>query len=190
MVRTGTRDVSNGLVYAAYFAAFVFVLLPLGDLLVISWPLAPGRLEWRVGVVGTVAQILTFPSFALVAAAVLAATREHQVVLGVVSAAALLAALLALGMVGLFALDAVQARASLVPELKGTFTRQIAKSCMNLVFYGLLNGWVAVAGLRALARARAERRGRDGQGAKPAAGIVAARGASANAPSVSASPDA
>ncbi|MDH3272664.1 MAG: hypothetical protein OEN56_15105, partial [Gemmatimonadota bacterium] len=143
---------------AAYAAAIAFVLLPLGDLLVQALPLAPNRLEWRIGVIGASATILVFPTVAIVFATLLGSGMDHPMALVVFSVLALVVALVALSMLGLVVLDARQALASVVQENRATFLRQMGKSALNLAVYAGLNTWVFVAALAAARRARANKK--------------------------------
>ena len=101
----------------AYLVAAVMFFFPLYDSSVSLLPWAPGRAQWRFGAFGLLSNTLMIVALAAliaVAAAILANQDRTRRVLGVVSW--VLAGFLLLAFAG-FALDAVQARAQIRPDM-------------------------------------------------------------------------
>ena len=104
-----------------YLFSFVLVFWPLVDLATNTLPMHPGDVRWRYGFSGLLAGFLHTPILGLVLATLLAYSRRSRVTLRTLAALELIAALVLLLVMGMFALDVVQVRAMRPPESMPAF---------------------------------------------------------------------
>ena len=112
---------SQRLAAPAYLVCLALVLLPLSDVLTTLFPWQFSEARWRFGAVGLISNALLLPMAGLLIALFTATTLGHarvRVAIGIVSIVASLGCLLALVP---FALDALQTRAAVRPEMQVSF---------------------------------------------------------------------
>lgn len=124
-----------------YFAAFTVLMSTIADLAIKIWPFKLSELNWRVGASGLVMDVLVaaivplalffFAAFMNNDRKMLQVTRWVVVALGV----------LAIAMLALFALDAVQIRAQLPQNVKGQFLKAALKASLQGTFASALYIW-------------------------------------------------
>jgi hypothetical protein len=134
---------------AVYLLALVLVLLPFVETIAGGWPPRPGEVSWRFGTVGIFANFLGTLFLGLLIGAVTAHLLGHRVVVRALSVAAMFMALvLVLAMAG-FALDYVQLRRMVRPELKGKFDVESMKATATTLVAIVAGLWLGIGGLRA-----------------------------------------
>lgn len=149
---------------AVYTIGGLFIVIPVFDLLLNLWPMAPGELGWRYGALGLFANFLHTPLLGALIVTLFAAAARHRRVLlagGIlwwVGTAVLLLALIT------FAFDALQLRATVLSESRLVYqtsvARALGKHATSAVAFGLL-GYAAIRAARRLkpARGSTSRRG-------------------------------
>lgn len=152
------------------YRPFVKALYPIGALLVVAavsepalqiWPFRPGEVRWRFGAVGLMSGAVLGTLFGLAWIMAVAAVLDHRRALRAGAVAALVAAAVLTGVVGLFTLDFLQIRSSVNPQFRGaldlTVLRAVAVLGLSIpAAVGLgIGGWRAsrLAGRPAAGRA-------------------------------------
>ena len=134
---------------AVYLLALVLMVLPFVETIAGGWPPRPGEVSWRFGTVGIFANFLGTLFLGLLIGAVTAHLLGHRIVvraLGLVSI--FLGLMLVLGMAG-FALDYLQLRRMVRPELKGKFDVESIKAAITTFFAIAAALVLGIGGLRA-----------------------------------------
>lgn len=111
------------LVWAAYAVALLLIIMPLVELVLGIWPLRVGQLNWRFGAAGLVSQSVMTPLLGMFLAVATAAAMGHRMLARILSGVAIGAGVLGILAIGMFALDALEARASVRPEAMMAFDR-------------------------------------------------------------------
>jgi chromate transport protein ChrA len=134
---------------AAYAVAALLFLVPISEMgAQLQWHFAPSAIQWRVGVVGLLSGVVS-PVFAIFLAAATAYFADHRRTLRAFSALSLLGALLLIGLIITFALDALQLRGNVRPEAARTFNVAALKAVVNLFLMSVALGVVGFTGWRA-----------------------------------------
>jgi hypothetical protein len=146
------------LAFAFYVVGLLLVVpQPLDAAFTIGFGADPSSLEWRYGAVSIVTGSLLLPmlgAFLILCAATLAGHRWMQYAISVVLA---VGAVAVLSIAVLHALDGVQLRAQLVPELRRRFLFVLGKTVFVQLLMVSAMAAMAVAGVRTARRsARAE----------------------------------
>ena len=139
----------KSLAWPTYFVAFLLVATPALDFLTNIWPLHLSNVQWRYGSVGLLAGFLLTPLFGIMFALGAALVLRHRLVLRVVSYLNLVSAVLILVLVGLFALDVLEVRATVPEEARAMFRTGAAKAAVKYVTMAGALGWLGIAGVRA-----------------------------------------
>lgn len=109
---------------------FVFVpMMELGSQL--GWAVHPGTVTWRTGAVGILSGAIVTPIFGLYLAILTASLLGHRWTRRLLAALAGLGGLTLIGILGFFALDAVQVRASVIQEMKRPFDLAMMKAIVS-----------------------------------------------------------
>lgn len=109
------------LMVPSYFVAAMLIGLPAFDALMSVAPLRLGDARWRFGAFGLLSNAAMIPALGVFLLLVAATTYSHRSTLRVVGVLSWVVAIGALLMLLLFALDAVQTRASVRPEMALSF---------------------------------------------------------------------
>lgn len=148
------------LFWAGYLLAVALVLSPLLNLVLSVWPLQPSNVGWRFGAIGVLSGGLSVALMGMLLLAALTAIADQRVGLRVVAVVSALGALLVVGVVGLFLLDALELRNSIVQyQLRRQFEINSLRALMGYGWAFLVLAALAWGGLRASARPRAARQG-------------------------------
>jgi hypothetical protein len=155
------------LAWPTYLVATLLVLVPFLDWAVAVWPPQPGNMRWRVAAAGQMSGGLMTVLLGLLLLLAVAVLLEQPRVLRLVAAlGALLAAGTLVGL-GLFALDAVQLRGSVRPDLVRAFDAVALQALVKQLLAAVTSIVIAVCAVRAARgtdgarRARANRAGAD-----------------------------
>lgn len=116
-----------------YGIATMLILIPLADTVVGTLPLRAGDVAWRFGAAGLFSRAIMTPLLGLFLCAAIAAALDHRRVIRVVAVMSGVTALLLMGVVGLFMLDALQMRSQVRPDAKPAFDTATA---LALAKYG------------------------------------------------------
>lgn len=145
-----------------YLVAFLFLFVPLLDLIVSVWPLQFGNLRWRVAMVGQLSGGLmtVFLGF-LLALAIATVLDQPRMQRAIVALSGLLAVLL-LVIIGLFVLDIFQLRGAVRVEVRRAFDMIAVQAFIKLVLALVGSVLFVLAGIRA---ARDEQKSRRSRGA-------------------------
>ena len=134
---------------AVYLLALVLVVLPFIETIAGGWPPRPGEVSWRFGTVGIFANFLGTLFLGLLIGTVTAHLLGHRILVRALSVVSLfLGLLLILAMAG-FALDYLQLRRMVRPELKGKFDVESVKALAATTFAIIAGLWLGIGGLRA-----------------------------------------
>jgi hypothetical protein len=135
--------------FGMYPVAVAVMFVPMVDLIAGSWPLNPGSMSWRFGVLGLLMKSLLVPMMGLAFATLIAAFLEQRRMLRFLSVVGLLAAVLIVACTVTFALDFMQLRPSFVTAVKvqmdkATMTAVLIAGLVFPVALGIgIGGWKA-----------------------------------------------
>jgi hypothetical protein len=129
----------------AYLVAFTLVAVPLFDALTQLGGLNPGSSQWRFGAIGLMSNAFLIPAAGLLIALAAAKMLGHGRFLRVFGALCGLGSALAVVVLLLFALDAVQTRANVQPAARFAFLVASLTAAAKLI--------LAIGTLAAMARA-------------------------------------
>jgi hypothetical protein len=135
----------------------------------LGWSLSPGTLNWRTGAVGLLSSTTLTPTFGLVVAIVTACAFEHRVAQRALIGIAALALVACIMLLGTFALDSIQLRATVADEMRGAYTGAMIKAMLTLALTIVVLAVVFVGAFRARSK-----RGASGEGLRPKDMIVTA----------------
>lgn len=139
---------------AAYAIGGLFILIPVFDLLLNLWPMAPGELGWRYGAVGLFANFLHTPLLgALIITLFAAAVRHRRVLLvsGIVWWVG--AVVLALALIT-FSLDALQLRPTVLEDSRLVYQTSVARAAGKHLTAAIAFALLGRAALRTARRLR------------------------------------
>ncbi len=125
----------RALAWALYSVCALFLLSPLMDVLGAVLPPHPGNIQWRFGLMVSVAPTIMTGVISLAMFAVLGVLFGHRAVLRTVGLVGLLAALTYLAMMVVFAMDLLQLRRAVPPDRQIAFWIMTLK-CMAQIFTG------------------------------------------------------
>lgn len=135
--------------WAAYGVAVLLIFFPLLDSLLGVWPLRVEDVTWRFGAVGLFSRAVMTPALGLLLGIGTAVLFEHRKRIRAFSILSLLGGVIALFATGIFTLDALEARAQIVPEAASAFdiaaVAAVAKYLIGAALCTLLGvgGWIA-----------------------------------------------
>jgi hypothetical protein len=133
---------------AAYVVGSALILIPLFDAATSILPFRFGEARWRYGSVGLLSNSLLIPmAGALIVFAVANASNHRRALRALGSIAAVSCALCVLA-IFTFALDALQARAGLRPEMQTAYVIGSSMAVAKLVIGAIAFGYFALAGLK------------------------------------------
>jgi len=145
-----------------YGVAFLLIVVPLTDSVLGVLPLRLGQAAWRFGSLGLLSRALMTPLLGLAVAMVMAAYLGQRRTLRSLSVFAFLAAAAALGAVILFALDALQTRATVRPDVTHTFDKASVEALLKYLLDALVAGLLGLGGWRASHAPKAAHHAEDG----------------------------
>jgi len=150
-----------------YGLGALLIIQPLAEVLATAWPLRFGEVGWRFGVTGSF-QLLISTFVVGIGVVVLAAylLRQRMVLRGMAVLALVFAVMLVLATAS-FALDYVQLRRMVRPEILGGFDLAAAKAGVSSLLSILSLAVLGVAGVRAsrvATTSRTQRRAEAGEG--------------------------
>jgi hypothetical protein len=126
---------ARALGWLLYLVAFLLIVGPISEWLLISWPLQPDQERWRFATIGLLGDRLSLPIVGLFIAIVSATLRQHRVTQTILAGLSILAAptliVLAFGM----ALDGIQLRTTVRADVLWGYDRSLARTVI-LLFYG------------------------------------------------------
>jgi hypothetical protein len=134
-----THDLSPWLARGLYLFGFALVLHAAIDLFTTVWPLRPGELAWRYGFLGLAAGYLQTPTLGLLLIAATAIWRENPALVRGTGALFAVAALILVGVIGMFGLDVLAMRELRPPEarsgvLTGGLFQEVKYGVAALIF--------------------------------------------------------
>jgi hypothetical protein len=112
---------SKHLTVPAYAIAFLLILFPLLDTALSVFPPRFGEVAWRFGATGIFSRTLMTPLLGLLLAFAVALLREQRKMQRAIAIVSALAAVVVIGAMGMFVLDAVQMRVQVRPQAKTAF---------------------------------------------------------------------
>lgn len=139
---------NRAVIAAAYAVALMLVLIPLSEMLLRVWPLRLGEASWRFGAVGLFSNALMTPLLGLTFAGMLAFIYGHRRTIRTISVVLGVSGLILVLASGMFILDALQMRASVVPEAKLAFDVASAQALLKLGLFTVVGFVMAVGGWR------------------------------------------
>ena len=132
-----------------YVAATSLIVFPVFDQLmqlVSTVKLHDAR--WRFGAAGLMSNLLVLPVVGLVMLFVTAAVCEHRVFQRILSVLCALSAVGLIAVAGLLALDAIQVRSLMRPEVMSSWAVATLTALLKLGVATLTLSWLAIAGFR------------------------------------------
>ena len=140
-----------------YLVAVVLIILPFVDAAVSITPFHVRSVQWRFGAIGLLTNTLLTPAVGFMLAVVTAALLQHFRTQRVLSIVAWIGAVALLGLLVVFALDALQTRAMVRPEMMRPFVLASTVAVCKLVIWAI----VSIVLARASRVPRGLRRGAD-----------------------------
>ena len=137
----------------AYMLAFLLAFIPMLDLLVTAWPIRLDNVRWRLAAAGQFGTGATTILLGLLVAYTVAWLRGHTRVQWLVGIVSGILGLVLMMVLGLVALDAVQLRGDVRPELARAFDLVTTQSLVKLLFAMIVATVMSVGTLR---RAKAD----------------------------------
>ena len=144
------RDRFRSVARAVYLVAIILVAGPLLDLAASIWPLSPTSVAWRFAATGLLSKALLVPLLGSLAAVVAALVLEHRRLLRLVSFANAGIAMLLIVTTVLFALDTVQLRSGIAPEVTSEYDVAAVRAVVNLVLVGAALGGLGISGFKSV----------------------------------------
>jgi uncharacterized membrane protein YqhA len=124
-----------------YFAAFSLFVSFFADLVIKVWPIKLSELNWRVGAAGLVMEVLLASVVPLAIFYFAAFMNNDRKTLQFMRWLTVAVGVIAIGLLGLFALDAVQIRAQLPQNVKAQFIKAALKASLQGVLSATLFIW-------------------------------------------------
>ena len=143
------------LAWPAYLTAAALIVFPVIDALSTLWPMSPELLRWRFGAVGVVTNGLVISLAGAVLAFAVAASLGQRLVQQVLAWTSLVVGLVLLLSTMAFALDSVQLRVEIRPEVMTQFYIATARTCGKLLFFATAAALLGISTLRSLRRTSA-----------------------------------
>jgi hypothetical protein len=131
-----------------YFIALLLIVTPLIDLALNIAPFRFGEIRWRYGTAGLLSGFLLTPLLGAVVATAAAMMLGQARMVRVIALVNLAAAVLLLGVAGLFVLDALQLRGFTPPDELGIFDISVLKAGAKHLSTAIALLWLGAAGLR------------------------------------------
>lgn len=107
--------------FATYAIAALLIIVPPVNQLIDLFPWQFGVVQWRYGALGLLANTMLIPLLGGLIAVLAAHVLRQPIMLRVLASLMILSALLITAMIVLFALDALQLRPTIRPEVRGRF---------------------------------------------------------------------
>jgi hypothetical protein len=145
---------SKQLAWPAYLVAIAMILIPLADAWTTLFPWNFGEARWRFGAVGLISNALMIPLAGLLIVFVMAWVKEQRVLLRLIGMLSFVGATICVLALALFALDALQTRSQVQPQMRLSFNvATVFASIKTLVAAATLlafgfSGWRASKGSR------------------------------------------
>ena len=111
----------RALAVPAYIVGLSVFAVPLIDAAAQLWPFGLGSATWRFGAIGLLSNAFIIPVIGLLILLATAVVLEHKRVLSAIGWASAISAVIIPPLIVLFALDAVQTRVDVRPEIKLSF---------------------------------------------------------------------
>jgi membrane-anchored protein YejM (alkaline phosphatase superfamily) len=154
------------LLSVGYWIAAMLIVIPLIEGAVQAWPLTPSAIHWRYGLVGYFANNLPLPLLGWGIAVATATVLKHHVVLRTVIVLSWIGGIVILATSGIFAIDAIQLRNTVNPEIRASFDAASFKAMLALGFALVALLWLGFGGWMASRSSFSRRRrNRSGGGA-------------------------
>ena len=118
-----------------YLMAFILVVVPLVDAAVSITPFHVRNVQWRFGAIGLFTNTLLTPGVGFMLAVVTAAILQHLRIQRVLAVVSWIAAVALVGLLVVFALDALQTRAMVRPEMMRPFVLASTVAACKLVLW-------------------------------------------------------
>lgn len=138
---------SRQLAWPVYLVSAALILIPLSDVFTSLFPWRVLEPRWRFGAVGLISNSLLIPTLGLLLAFVMAALNDHRITRRIIGITALLASSVCLIALVMFALDAVQTRAAVRPEMRVSFNVASVAAAVKTLIAGVTAfaiGWAAL----------------------------------------------
>jgi hypothetical protein len=120
-----------------YLLAVILIVVPLTDAALSTMPFHPRNVQWRFGAIGLFTNTMLTPGLGFMMAVVTAATLEHVRTQRVLAILCWIGVVVLLGLLVVFALDALQTRALVRPEMTRQFVIASAVAAGKLVLWAI-----------------------------------------------------
>jgi hypothetical protein len=147
---------SRQFAWPAYLVSAALVVVPLSDVLTSLYPWRVLDPRWRFGAVGLVSSSLLIPTAGLLVALVTAAACDHRVARKIIGVVGIVASTIALAALLIFALDALQTRATVPQPMRLSFHVASTAAAIKTLIAGASLLAIGLAALRA-GKARSSR---------------------------------
>jgi hypothetical protein len=128
------RDYGSRLATITLVSLFIMYFGPIADLLVQAWPLQVSNIQWRAGAALGGVQTLPVQFFALALIIGLGVHLERRALVRIMSIWAMLVAVVAVGAMVVFGLDAIQLRRAVAAAVQSRFD----KTAVRAIVYAVL----------------------------------------------------
>ncbi len=141
-----------------YLVGAIYCLMPFIETLGALWPPHPDSAAWRFGAAGIFLSFAASVPLGLLIATAAARVLEHRLALRLIGVISILVAVLLLMIIGAFALDVVQVRSIIKPNVKGGFDVASVKAAMMGLMIMVTMILLAISSFRAAAGEHGARR--------------------------------
>ena len=147
----------RGLPLGAYLVGATLVVIPLFDAMLSISPAQPGDFRWRFGAAGLVANATMIPEAGLLLLLLTAIGYQHTMFRRVLGVLAFVGALACALTIGLFALDALQTRPAVRPEMMTSFVVAGISAIFKLLIAAVTLVVLGIVGVSGSREARSEK---------------------------------
>jgi hypothetical protein len=138
----------DGLRRILYLSAILLFFMPYFQALAGLWPLQLGALQWRFQATGAMSGILMLPFLGLVLALAVARPLGHKGITRVIGIIAVLTAVVIVGALGLFAMDALQLKKVVRDAQMSAFNKAVFTATCTMLFSMVMFGALGLVALR------------------------------------------
>lgn len=145
---------------AAYFVALLLIVNPIVDVTIAALPFLPGEMTWRFAAIGIFAEAVMTPLLGVLFILLIATYLGHRSVVRAVGWLCAVGFVAFLGVIGLFAVEAMAMRELVTEEAQAAFGIASVAALVKHITGAIGTGLLAVGAFRESARLAVTGRGR------------------------------
>jgi hypothetical protein len=143
---------SRQIAWPAYLVSASMIAIPIVDAATTLYPWHPSDARWRFGAVGMMSNALLIPTAGLLVALVTSLVLNHTTLRRTISIIGFIAAGLCVVALGMFALDSIQTRAAVRPEMRLSFNVASLTAAAKTLLAGITYLGFGMAASRGIAK--------------------------------------